>query len=87
MQGERGRERSVTYREVNEMNDRPGRARTASKEGEDDKPAKEYDRDVGGPHARVLEPRCVLVQIRWWVGLDILQAPQRIGGDGRICHG
>ena len=72
---------------MNEMNDRPGRARTASKEGEDDKPAKEDDGDVGRPHARVLEPRRVLVQIRRRLGLHILQAPQRGGGDRRIRHG
>ena len=65
----------MVYRKVDEVNNGPGRARGTSEEREDEEPSEEDDGDVGGPHARVLEPGGVLVQIRWWLCLHcILQA-------------
>lgn len=53
------------------MENGPGGAGGAAKEGEDDEPREEEDEDVGGPDAGVGEPLGVPVEIRWRQGLNV----------------
>lgn len=46
------------------MNNGPSSARGAIQERKNNEPGEEYNQYVGGPHSRVSEPLCILVQIR-----------------------
>ena len=67
----RERERVWTYKEVGKIDNGPGHARRAAKDGEDKEPREEEDKDVGGPNPRVCEPFCVPIQIRRWLRLHV----------------
>lgn len=48
---------------MGEIDNGPGHAGRAAKDGEHEKPGEEQDEYVGGPHPWVHEPLSVLVQI------------------------
>ena len=64
----------LTYSEMAKVHDGPSSASGASEERQGEEPCEEEKKYVGGPHARILEPRSVLVEVRRRGSLHIIQA-------------
>ena len=76
----RSGEMADAYREVDEMDEGPSGTGIAGEEGEHEEPSEEEQQNVGRPHARVLEPRRVLVQIWRRIRHHIQRRRQGLGG-------